>query len=132
MSAENTDDDAILHIMRECIIQMPVALGLTRNSPLKPHIDKYLQRLMEAGLLVKWLKDTVKHFPNEDQPPAEAIIDLHKFWSSFVPLLFGYLCGITSLFLEHGHYRKVVMQHPLYDKYNTRLYYNFKRKFPNN
>lgn len=28
-----------LHIMQECVVQMPIALGLEKNSPLKPHVD---------------------------------------------------------------------------------------------
>lgn len=28
-----------LHIMEECIVHMPIALGLEKNSPLKPHVD---------------------------------------------------------------------------------------------
>ncbi|XP_075153952.1 ionotropic receptor 68a isoform X2 [Haematobia irritans] len=132
VSAVSNDEADIVHMMRDCVVRMPVALGLTRNSALKPHIDKYIQRLMEGGLLTKWLHDAVQYFPEEEQSSPEAIIDLHKFWSSFVPLLFGYFCGCIALACEHYHYRKVVMRHPLFDKYNTRLYYNFKRKFPAN
>lgn len=28
-----------LHIMEECAVHMPIALGLEKNSPLKPHVD---------------------------------------------------------------------------------------------
>lgn len=28
-----------LHIMEECVVHMPIALGLEKNSPLKPHVD---------------------------------------------------------------------------------------------
>lgn len=28
-----------LHIMQECVINMPIALGLEKNSPLKPKVD---------------------------------------------------------------------------------------------
>jgi len=28
-----------IHIMEECVVYMPIALGLEKNSPLKPHVD---------------------------------------------------------------------------------------------
>lgn len=31
-----------LHIMEECVVQMPIALGLEKNSPLKPHVDLWV------------------------------------------------------------------------------------------
>lgn len=31
-----------LHIMDECVIHMPIALGLEKNSPLKPHVDLWV------------------------------------------------------------------------------------------
>jgi len=31
-----------LHIMNECIVYMPIALGLEKNSPLKPHVDLWV------------------------------------------------------------------------------------------
>lgn len=65
----------------------------------------------------------------EEQVAPEAIIDLHKFWSSFVALGIGYIFGICALFAEQLHFKYIVEGHPLYDKYNPRLYYNFKRHF---
>lgn len=31
-----------LHIMDECVVYMPIALGLEKNSPLKPHVDVWV------------------------------------------------------------------------------------------
>ncbi|XP_062133392.1 uncharacterized protein LOC133843741 [Drosophila sulfurigaster albostrigata] len=120
-----------LHIMKECVVHMPVVLALEKNSALKPHVDDIIQHLSEAGLIAKWLRDAIKRLPAEEQAPQEALMNLNKFWSSFVALGIGYLISISAIALEHWHFRYVVMQHPLYDAYNPSIYYNFKRLYSN-
>ncbi|XP_064551605.1 uncharacterized protein Ir68a [Drosophila montana] len=119
-----------LHIMRECVVHMPVALALEKNSALKPHVDSIIQHLGEGGLIAKWLRDVIKRLPAEEQAPQEALMNLHKFWSSFVALAIGYLVSTLVLLLEHWHFRHIVMKHPIYDVHNPSLYYNFKRLYP--
>lgn len=48
-----------LHIMSDCVISMPISIGLEKNSPLKPRIDEFIQRVVEAGLIHKWLGDVM-------------------------------------------------------------------------
>lgn len=48
--------------MSHCSVQMPVSIGLEKNSPLKTQVDKYIRRLIEAGLISKWIMDTIKNF----------------------------------------------------------------------
>ncbi|KAM8709318.1 hypothetical protein ACLKA7_016169 [Drosophila subpalustris] len=120
-----------VHIMKECVVQMPVVLALEKNSALKPHVDDIIQRLSESGFIAKWLRDMIRRLPAEEQAPQEALMNLTKFWSSFVALGIGYFISICAILLEHWHFRNIVMQHPLYDVYNPSIYYNFKRLYPN-
>lgn len=116
-----------LHIMKECVINQPISLGLEKNSPLTLNFNKYIARLIEGGLIAKWLNDYTANLPSEEETPKEAFIDLRKFWSSFVVLAMGYfLAGITLLF-ELWHFKNIVQKHFLYDKYNTKVYYNYKK-----
>lgn len=44
-SEESTGIKYNLHIMEECVVRMPIALGLEKNSPLKPHVDILVLRV---------------------------------------------------------------------------------------
>lgn len=39
-SNENLISDRDLHIMQECVINMPISVGMDRNSPLKSQVDQ--------------------------------------------------------------------------------------------
>lgn len=56
-----------LHVMRECAIQMPISIGLAKNTPLKENIDKYLRRMIESGLIEKWLSDITMNFESSEE-----------------------------------------------------------------
>lgn len=51
---ENIATDRDLHVMEECVINMPVSLGLDKNSPLKPRVDKLVrfQRYVNTRLIL--------------------------------------------------------------------------------
>ncbi|EDW72727.2 uncharacterized protein Dwil_GK17029 [Drosophila willistoni] len=121
---------AALHIMHECVIQMPVVIALEKNSAIKEHVDTYIKYLAESGLIAKWLRDAIQRLPAEEEAPQEALMNLRKFWSSFVALIIGYLIAICAILAENWHFRHYIMKHPMYDTYCPSLYYNFKRLYP--
>ncbi|XP_055912429.1 ionotropic receptor 21a [Eupeodes corollae] len=123
------EDTEILHIMKECVVVMPISIGMEKNCPFKANVDKYLNWMKEGGLLSKWLKDATRDLSSEEMAPQEALMNLEKFWSSFAALGFGYILGALTIGSEIFHFKYIVQRHPLYDKYNPKIYYNFQRRF---
>lgn len=37
-----------LHIMRDCVIHMPISIGLQKNSPIKPTVDRFIGRYIRV------------------------------------------------------------------------------------
>lgn len=106
-----------LHIMRECAVNMPVSIGLEKNSPIKPKFDRLLRRLIEAGLVSKWLSETVRNYEASEVEPEEALMDLKKMYGAFVALGIGYFISIVALIAELIYWNCVVVKSPLYDEY---------------
>lgn len=107
-----------LHIMKECAINLPISLGLERNSPLKPRFDQLLRQIMESGLIGKWLRDSVQSFESSvESPPQEALMDLKKMYGVFVALAIGFSLAILVLIAELLYWNFVTKKSPLYDKY---------------
>ncbi|KAK9504028.1 hypothetical protein O3M35_010471 [Rhynocoris fuscipes] len=110
-----------LHIMGDCVINMPISIGLQKNSPLKPRVDIFLQRVIEAGLIKKWLGDVMTSTAAAEAPlnkvQIKALMNLKKFSGALVALFCGYILGIIMLSIENIYWYYYVVKHPLYDKY---------------
>lgn len=113
--------------MSKCIINMPISLGLQKNSPLKPAVDRFLRRVIEAGLVKKWLNDvmldTVILEQAQQIEEVKALMDLKKLYGAFVVLVAGYILSILVLLIEISYWYGVVKRDPLFDEYSLNCYY---------
>ncbi|RLU21499.1 ObirIr68a [Ooceraea biroi] len=116
-----------LHIMDECVVQMPIALGLEKNSPLKPHVDLWVRRMTEIGLVRKWLSDVMEWSKISESlqntKPETALVDLRKLHGAFVALAIGYFLGLAALLGEILYWKYVILRDPNYDKYHLDTFY---------
>jgi hypothetical protein len=130
---QETRGERNLHIMLDCVIHMPISIGLQKNSPLKPHMDRFLRRIVEAGLVKKWLKDVMLNIVSADNTEEEEedshkpLMNLHKLYGAFVALGAGYLISLCALAGEKIHWQCVVKKSPMYDKYAINIYYDDKK-----
>ncbi|GJQ83352.1 hypothetical protein Trydic_g18137 [Trypoxylus dichotomus] len=96
--------DRKLHIMKDCIISMPVSIGLQKNSPIKPRVDKYIRRVLEAGLIKKWLDDVMQPTLNAEIPNSletvKALMNMQKFIGAIVALFIGYFVKEVEFLAE--------------------------------
>lgn len=98
--------DKNLHIMKQCAINMPISIGLEKNSPLKVRFDKLVRRIIEAGLVQKWLADSVQKFElNMEEESQEALITLKKMYGAVVALGVGFLVALLCLAAEVAYWR---------------------------
>lgn len=108
-----------LHIMKECAINMPISIGLAKNSPLKSSFDRVLRQVIEAGLINKWLSDSKRRFESSiEEPPQEALMNLKKLYGILIALLIGFCLALLALIGENLYWRFVTKKNPLYDKYD--------------
>lgn len=106
---------------------MPISLGLQKNSPLKPAVDRFLRRVIEAGLVKKWLNDVMLDTVILEEPQqieeVKALMDLKKLYGAFVVLVAGYILSILVLLIEISYWYGVVKKDPLFDEYSLNCYY---------
>lgn len=121
----NTADRQTLHIMDECAVHMPIAIGLERNSPIRERFDVLLQRLVESGLTAKWLGDAKRLYESSvEEEPQEALMELRKLYGGFVALGIGFGLATVVLAGELAYWRWVVVKRPDYDPYAMRRFYS--------
>lgn len=116
--------------MSDCVINMPISIGLQKNSPLKPQVDKYIRLFIEAGLIKKWLNDIMMDTLIAEAPllqeQIKALVDLKKLYGGFIALFGGYIISIIVLIAENIHWYFIVKKDPLFDKYYLSRYYRKK------
>lgn len=84
---------------------MPMSVGLNKNSPLKPSLDKFVRRAIEGGLVQRWLTNAVKSFESSiEPPPQEALMDLKKFYGALVALGCGCVLAIVAFTVEKTYW----------------------------
>ncbi|XP_015174946.1 PREDICTED: uncharacterized protein LOC107065607 [Polistes dominula] len=116
-----------LHIMKNCIINMPVSLGMDKNSPLKPYVDLWVRRMVEVGLVNKWLSDVIypSHLTEKQQEKVseKALVNLHKLYGALVALSIGYFFSLITFLCEILYWKYIVLNNPKYDKYYLDKFY---------
>lgn len=119
-----------LHIMSDCVVNIPISIGFHKNTPLKPLADVYIRRIIEVGLVEKWLNDAMYKIRAMDTTEQEvkALINLKKLYCAFVALAIGYLLSFLCLLGEYIHWNFIVKRDPSFDKYAIDIYYLNKNK----
>ncbi|PZC84641.1 hypothetical protein B5X24_HaOG200761 [Helicoverpa armigera] len=124
------DTQRNLHIMTDCVVNIPISIGFHKNSPLKPLADIYMWRVVEVGLVEKWLNDAMYQIrtleTSEDE--VKALMNLKKLYGAFIALAIGYSLSAICLIGELIHWHIIVKRDPNFDKYALHLYYLHKNK----
>ncbi|CAK1581472.1 unnamed protein product [Parnassius mnemosyne] len=126
----NTEMQRNLHIMTDCMVNIPISIGFHKNSPLKPLADVYLRRIVEVGLVEKWLNDVMYHIRSLERNEEEikALMNLQKLQGAFIALAGGYFISMVCLICECIHWNYIVKRDPHFDKYAIDLYYQKRNK----
>ncbi|KAI5641640.1 ligand-gated ion channel domain-containing protein [Phthorimaea operculella] len=128
-SIQTSEDERNLHIMTDCVVNIPVSVGFHKNSPLKPLADLYIQRIVEVGLVEKWLNDAMYTIRSLDtsQDEIKALMNLKKLYGAFIALAIGYFLSFIALLGELIHWHWIVKRDPNFDKYALDIYYMKKK-----
>lgn len=119
---KQTESAQSLHIMEQCAFVVPISIGLDKNSPLKHRMDGLILRLVEVGLVRKWLTEAMMDFRSSiEEPPAEAVMNFGKFYTGLVVLGVGYALALIAFAAEKAYFRFVVETNPNYDRFYGKI-----------
>ncbi|XP_076380939.1 ionotropic receptor 68a [Megalopta genalis] len=117
-----------LHIMEECAVNMPIALGMEKNSPLKPRVNTLIRRIIETGLVEKWLSDVMEWSKiteiRQETESEKAVVNLHKLQGAFIAITIGYCLAFMVLIGEILYWKYVTLKDPEFDKYHLDTFYS--------
>nr|ARO70548.1 antennal ionotropic receptor 68a-2 [Dendrolimus punctatus] len=127
---EIVENEKNLHIMSDCVVNIPISIGFHKNSPLKPLADVYMRRIVEVGLVEKWLNDAMYSIKSLEKNEVEikALMNLKKLYGAFIALAIGCFVSGVCLIGELLYWNFVVKRDPDFDKYALNLYYLKKKK----
>lgn len=112
--------------MKDCIINMPVSIGLQKNSPIKPRVDKLIRKVLEAGLVNKWMNDVMRKIltegTQEKTEGQKALMSLNKMYGALVVLAIGYILGLVALVGELYYYKHIEATKPGFNRYSKMVY----------
>ncbi|XP_045783233.1 glutamate receptor ionotropic, kainate glr-3 [Maniola jurtina] len=130
VNGTETKAERDLHIMTDCVVNIPISIGFHKNSPLKPLADVYIRRIVEVGLVEKWLSDAMYRIRTMDTSEEEvkALINLKKLYCAFIALAIGYSLSFLCLLGEFIHWHFIIKKDPNFDKYAMDVYYVNKNK----
>lgn len=124
LRSRRTESLESLHIMQQCAIRMPIAVGMERNSPLRKRVDALMRRLIESGLIGKWLLEARRSYAaSVEDEPQEALMELRKLYGALVALGVGHGVAAAVLAGEWLYWRFVVMRRPDFDRYAMARFY---------
>lgn len=110
---------------------MPISLGLQKNSPLKPRMDRFLRQVIEAGLIKKWLKDTMADVLAADRTETtdgvKALMNVKKMFAALAALLIGYLASFLLFICEVLYWKCVVEKNPNFNRYSNTIVVGAKK-----
>ncbi|XP_068218796.1 ionotropic receptor 21a-like isoform X2 [Palaemon carinicauda] len=55
----NQYGEETLHVMEECFLPFQIGMALPKKAPYKPNFDNVITKIVEAGLVRKWLRDII-------------------------------------------------------------------------
>ncbi|XP_026670641.1 uncharacterized protein LOC108626469 [Ceratina calcarata] len=117
-----------LHIMEECVVNMPIAIGMDKNSPLKSNVDILMRRIIEIGLIEKWLSEVMEWSKimetRQEKESEKALVNMHKLQGAFIAVVVGYLLASIILIAEIIHWKYIVLRDPEFDKYCLDTFYS--------